>query len=272
MLSSAIAAEANDAAKLGWRRIQRFIDGESGFTLIELLVVLATLGIVLGGLVQLFTSATRSATDQANRVGAQQEGRLALTRLARETHCASALTYASTSVTLTLPYFCPTTPKSTLTGSVSTPLDGTVAVGVADASSASGPPYTISIGSSAFGSSGPISCTGKTATSFTGCTGGGGGPYASGVRVAASTTSTWCAVGGSAPYSLKRFVGAACTGTGITWANSLFSTAIFTSYGRAGASTLATLNVSLVLDKTPADTRQRFTLNDAISLRNSGRP
>ena len=34
---------------------------------------------------------------------------------------------------------------------------------------------------------------------------------------------------------------------------------------------LATLNVSLVLDQTPADAKQRFTLNDAISLRNSGR-
>jgi prepilin-type N-terminal cleavage/methylation domain-containing protein len=34
---------------------------------------------------------------------------------------------------------------------------------------------------------------------------------------------------------------------------------------------LATLNVSLLADQTPADSSQRFTLNDAISLRNSGR-
>jgi hypothetical protein len=34
---------------------------------------------------------------------------------------------------------------------------------------------------------------------------------------------------------------------------------------------LATLNVSLMLDLTPANTMQRFTLSDAISLRNSGR-
>jgi hypothetical protein len=38
-----------------------------------------------------------------------------------------------------------------------------------------------------------------------------------------------------------------------------------------GVSPLTTLNVSLVADQTPGDASQRFTLSDAISLRNSRR-
>ena len=68
--------------------------------------------------------------------------------------------------------------------------------------------------------------------SFTGCTGGLAGTYPSGTNVFQDRTT-------ASPVD--------------------------------AAPPLATLNVSLVLDQTPANTSQRFTLSDAISLRNSGR-
>ena len=76
----------------------------------------------------------------------------------------------------------------------------------------------------AFGASGPITCTGTTATSFTGCTGGSPGQY---------------------PYHMPVYSA---------------STARPPS---------AALTVSLALDKTLANTAQRFVLTDNISLRNS---
>jgi len=83
-----------------------------------------------------------------------------------------------------------------------------------------------------FGPSGTVTCTGKTSASFTGCSGGLTGTYPSGTNVFQVRTT-------ASPID--------------------------------PAPPLATLNVSLVLDQTPANTSQRFTLNDAISLRNSGR-
>ena len=98
---------------------------------------------------------------------------------------------------------------------------------VVDTSTFTWSPNTIS-----FGTSGTVTCTGKTATSFTGCSGGLAGTYPSGTQVFQDRTP-------SSPVD--------------------------------AAPPLATLNVSLVLDQTPANTSQRFTLSDAISLRNSGR-
>jgi hypothetical protein len=51
-------------------------------------------------------------------------------------------------------------------------------IGVADTSNFNSGANTI-----AFGASGPITCTGTTATSFTGCTGGGAGQYPNGMPV-----------------------------------------------------------------------------------------
>jgi hypothetical protein len=92
--------------------------------------------------------------------------------------------------------------------------------------------FTWSPNTIAFGPSGIVTCATKTSTSFTGCTGGVAGSYPSGTLVFQMRTAA-SPVDGSPP--------------------------------------LATLNVALVADATPADTSQRFTLNDAISLRNSGR-
>jgi hypothetical protein len=83
-----------------------------------------------------------------------------------------------------------------------------------------------------FGSSGTVTCTAKTSNAFTGCSGGAVGTYPSGTTVAQDRTS-------ASPAD--------------------------------AAPPLATLNVSLVVDQTPADAVQRFTLRDAVSLRNSGR-
>lgn len=64
---------------------------EAGFTLIELVTVMAILGIVLGALTGLFASASKSEADLNVRFQAQEQGRLALDKVRRELHCASAV-------------------------------------------------------------------------------------------------------------------------------------------------------------------------------------
>ena len=76
----------------------------------------------------------------------------------------------------------------------------------------------------AFGASGPITCTGTTLTSFTGCSGGAPGQYPQNMPVYSASTAR--------PPS-------------------------------------AALAVSLAIDKTLANTNQRFVLTDNIALRNS---
>jgi hypothetical protein len=115
-------------------------------------------------------------------------------------------------------------PLTTLSSNVTLP---NTTIPVVDTSTFNWSPNTIS-----FGSSETVTCTGKTATSFIGCSGGLAGTYPSGINVFQDRTA-------ASPVD--------------------------------AAPPLATLNVSLVLDQTPANTSQRFTLNDAISLRNSGR-
>jgi prepilin-type N-terminal cleavage/methylation domain-containing protein len=85
---------------------------QEGYTLPELLTVMAILGIVLGALGQLFVQASNSEVEQNRRFQAQTEARLALDKVRREAHCASAVSPAGTSasVTLTLPAGCPTLP------------------------------------------------------------------------------------------------------------------------------------------------------------------
>jgi prepilin-type N-terminal cleavage/methylation domain-containing protein len=96
--------------KLGtpvWRRLR----GEAGFTLVEMLTVLLIMGVVMGGLTSVFTSATNAEADMNNRFRAQQTARLALDKLRREVHCASSATPSgsnTSSVTLTLPTYCKT--------------------------------------------------------------------------------------------------------------------------------------------------------------------
>jgi prepilin-type N-terminal cleavage/methylation domain-containing protein len=91
--------------------------GEGGYTLSEMAVVLAILGIVLAALTQLFLGSQNAAADMSNRVAAQEDGRLALDKLRREIHCASAVSGAlpGPAITITLPSYCPSNGTGTTT-------------------------------------------------------------------------------------------------------------------------------------------------------------
>jgi prepilin-type N-terminal cleavage/methylation domain-containing protein len=82
---------------------------ESGFTLIELLVVIGMLVIVMTALSSALIAATKSEEEMNRRFASQINARIALDHLRREVHCASALTPAgaSSSITITLGGRCP---------------------------------------------------------------------------------------------------------------------------------------------------------------------
>jgi type II secretory pathway pseudopilin PulG len=202
------------------------------------LVVVAILGIVLLALTQVFSGAVKAQVDQTARVNGQQDARIALDKLRRELHCGSALTYTSlpaSSVTVTLPSYCPSAPRTTLTAAVTLP-SGTIAVGSTNKFNAG--TNTIS-----FGSSGTVTCTNVPgATSFTGCS-GGAGTYPAGTTV--TSPVTWCATTSGPAYTLKRYAasstvaGAACTGAGgSSFTRLLVSSSIFSSYTRPSAPNL----------------------------------
>jgi prepilin-type N-terminal cleavage/methylation domain-containing protein len=89
-------------------RWRRRLANEQGLTLVELLVVTVLFGVVATAVTTLFVQATNSSTDLNNRFEAQLSARLALDRLRREVHCASAVTPAgpADTITLTLPTYC----------------------------------------------------------------------------------------------------------------------------------------------------------------------
>jgi prepilin-type N-terminal cleavage/methylation domain-containing protein len=83
--------------------------GERGYTLIEMLTVLVVFGTVMSALMALFVQGTNAEVDMNRRFQAQQDARVALDKIRRETHCASAVSVASpSSVTLSMPSYCPT--------------------------------------------------------------------------------------------------------------------------------------------------------------------
>jgi len=87
----------------------RKLAGEGGYTVVELLIVTAILAVVIGSLTTVFVHASNAELDMNKRFQAQQAARLALDKIRREVHCASgASTSSATSVTLTLPTYCPT--------------------------------------------------------------------------------------------------------------------------------------------------------------------
>jgi prepilin-type N-terminal cleavage/methylation domain-containing protein len=82
---------------------------ERGYTLVEMLTVLVIFSTVMAALLTLLVQGTNAELDMNNRFQAQQDARLALDKLRREAHCASAVTVSSpSSVTLSLPSYCPT--------------------------------------------------------------------------------------------------------------------------------------------------------------------
>jgi prepilin-type N-terminal cleavage/methylation domain-containing protein len=67
------------------------IGGEGGYSLIEMLIVMVILGVVLGGVVTLFTAGIKADSDQNQRFQAQQDTRLALDKLRRDVHAACTI-------------------------------------------------------------------------------------------------------------------------------------------------------------------------------------
>jgi prepilin-type N-terminal cleavage/methylation domain-containing protein len=81
---------------------------QRGYSVIELLTVLAIMGAVTGGITTVFVHATTAELDMNRRFQAQQDARVALSRIRRETHCATEVTPSgpASSVTLLLPSQC----------------------------------------------------------------------------------------------------------------------------------------------------------------------
>jgi prepilin-type N-terminal cleavage/methylation domain-containing protein len=85
------------------------LGGEAGYSLVEMITVMAILGVVLGGVVTLFTAGIKADSDQNQRFQAQQDTRLALDKLRRDVHAACTISNPSSyntwtsSVTLVLP-------------------------------------------------------------------------------------------------------------------------------------------------------------------------
>jgi prepilin-type N-terminal cleavage/methylation domain-containing protein len=72
--------------------LRRRLASQEGYTLTELLVTMVILGIVLGGITQLFSAGLRAESDVAFRHQAQGEARNALSYLRQEAHCAASAT------------------------------------------------------------------------------------------------------------------------------------------------------------------------------------
>jgi type II secretory pathway pseudopilin PulG len=98
-------------------RLRRLVVCERGYSLVELLQVTLILAVVLGALTTVFVRAMNSELEMNQRFLAQQEARVAVDKLRREIHCASAITPAgnSQSITVTLPGQCPTAVAKALT-------------------------------------------------------------------------------------------------------------------------------------------------------------
>ena len=92
------------------RKLRQRVAGQHGYTLLELLMVLAILGTITGAITTLFIQATNAEFEMNRRFQAQQAARVAVDKMRREIHCASAIspTGVSSSITVTIPGQCPT--------------------------------------------------------------------------------------------------------------------------------------------------------------------
>ena len=92
-----------------FRRLRGRVAGQAGYTMIELLMVLAILGTISGAITTLFIQATNAEFEMNRRFQAQQAARVAIDKMRREVHCASAITPTgvSGSIPVTLPAQCP---------------------------------------------------------------------------------------------------------------------------------------------------------------------
>jgi prepilin-type N-terminal cleavage/methylation domain-containing protein len=83
--------------------------GQGGYSLVELLIVTAILGTILAAVTTLFIQGLNAQVDVNRRFEAQQAARVAVDKMRREIHCASAITPTgvSSSISVTLPSQCP---------------------------------------------------------------------------------------------------------------------------------------------------------------------
>jgi prepilin-type N-terminal cleavage/methylation domain-containing protein len=88
---------------------------ERGFTVVELLVVLIIMGTILTALTTLFVRGMKAELEADQRFRAQDQARLAVDRMRREIHCASAITATASSVSATVPGHCPSAVSATTT-------------------------------------------------------------------------------------------------------------------------------------------------------------
>jgi len=91
------------------RRLLLRLRGNAGYTLTEMLTVMIILGIVLSGITVMFRAGIQAEVRANREYRAQQNARLALDRMRRELHCASAITpnaSPATSILVTLPAAC----------------------------------------------------------------------------------------------------------------------------------------------------------------------
>jgi prepilin-type N-terminal cleavage/methylation domain-containing protein len=91
------------------RMLGRRLREQAGYTMMELLIVLTILGTVTGAITTLFVQASNAEFDMNRRFQAQQSARVAIDKMRREIHCSNGITPtgASTSITVTLPAYCP---------------------------------------------------------------------------------------------------------------------------------------------------------------------
>lgn len=99
------------------RRLRRRLAAQGGYSLIELLIVTVILGTILGAVTTLFVQASNAEFDMNRRFVAQQSARVAIDKMRREIHCASAITPTgvSSSISVTLPAQCPSSGGSQTT-------------------------------------------------------------------------------------------------------------------------------------------------------------
>jgi type II secretory pathway pseudopilin PulG len=101
-------------------RLARRAGETAGYSLVELIAVMAILLTVLTALTALFASGAKAELDANRRFRAQQDARLAVDRMRREIHCASAVALDPADstvvggktvykkITVTVPGHCPT--------------------------------------------------------------------------------------------------------------------------------------------------------------------
>ena len=84
------------------------VSGQAGYSMLELLMVMVILGTVIGAVTTLFVQASNAEFDMNRRFQAQQGARVAIDKMRREIHCASAITPtgASSSISVTMPSQC----------------------------------------------------------------------------------------------------------------------------------------------------------------------